>query len=262
MRAQEKSNLVRSGIFVAFCTLVAMVIIIFLGRESSLFSRMYNLKVETNDAKNLRSGAQVKLKGIKIGKVGEIDFKNINTVVINLEVDTKYQEIIRKDTKASIQTQGMLGDKYVELFGGTADAPSTEDEDILQIEDKLALNKIISKGDNILELSTSVLTKVDGILSQFNEEGRIGLALDSVAASAERVDKILAEVDGKKLGRMINNLDKAGMQINNGPGTLYSLLYDQSAYEELRTLLGGAQRNKILKYFIRESIKNSEQVKN
>lgn len=261
MREHEKQNLTRSGMFIFIASIVAMIIIIFLGKESSLFSRMYNLKIQTDDAKNLRPGAKVKLKGIKIGKVGDITFKDIDTVEINLSVDAKFQEIIRKNTKASIQTQGMLGDKYVELFGGTADSPATENNSILTIEDKLALDKIVSKGDNILELSTSVLQKVDFFLDQVNNENNISKTLAAITHSTEKLDSILTKVDGDKLARMINNLDRVGTRINKGPGTLYSLLYDQSAYEELRTLLGGAQRNKILKYFIRESIKNTEQVK-
>ena len=54
------------------------------------------------------------------------------------------------------------------------------------------------------------------------------------------------------------NMSKLTKQIEEGPGTLHALIYDQSLHEDLRTLVGGANRNKVLKYFIRESIKKGE----
>ena len=50
-------------------------------------------------------------------------------------------------------------------------------------------------------------------------------------------------------------------RIENGPGTMNSMIYDDGLHDDLRSLLGGASRNKIIKYFIRESIKGSERKK-
>lgn len=260
MRAHERTNLIKSGMFVAMASIVSMVIIITLGKESSMFSKMLEIKIKAQDAKNLRPGAKVKLKGIKIGKVSNITFEDIENIVINLEVEKSYRDIIRTNTKASIQTQGMLGDKYLELYGGSVENPPVKQGDFLELKEQLELNKFISKGDNILELSMSVLGKIDLFLDQVNGDQNVSKTLASVTSSTEKLEKILDQIEGKKVNRIIQNFDQMGTRINSGPGTLYSLLYDQSAYEELRTLLGGAQRNKLLKYFIRESIKDTEKV--
>ena len=61
------------------------------------------------------------------------------------------------------------------------------------------------------------------------------------------------------LSESSTSLTKILKRIDKGPGTLNSLIYDDSVHDDLRALLGGAQRNKAINYFIRESIKNSEQ---
>jgi hypothetical protein len=53
------------------------------------------------------------------------------------------------------------------------------------------------------------------------------------------------------MNRILNRVEK-------GPGTINSLIYDENVHDDLRALLGGAQRNKTIRYFIRESIKKSE----
>ena len=59
----------------------------------------------------------------------------------------------------------------------------------------------------------------------------------------------------------MQRLDRILGRVENGPGTANSLIYDDVLHDDLKALLGGAQRNKVLKYFIRESIKNSEKKK-
>jgi phospholipid/cholesterol/gamma-HCH transport system substrate-binding protein len=61
-----------------------------------------------------------------------------------------------------------------------------------------------------------------------------------------------------KLEKTATSAEKIMARIEKGPGTLNSMIYDNALHEDLRALLGGASRNKVIKYFIRESIKKSE----
>jgi len=93
-----------------------------------------------------------------------------------------------------------------------------------------------------MDKSTAHLSKI------FNRENR------------DHINTILREmsVTSKALSKTSEDLAMISSQANKGPGTLHSLLYDNAVYEDLQTLFGGAKRNKVLKYFIRESIKKSE----
>jgi hypothetical protein len=75
----------------------------------------------------------------------------------------------------------------------------------------------------------------------------------------------MSSLNDKNLTQSIANfrqssesMSKITKQIVDGPGSLHAIIYDQGLHEDLRTLVGGANRSKVLKYFIRESIKKGE----
>ena len=99
--------------------------------------------------------------------------------------------------------------------------------------------------------------------------------VNSLSKASLNVEKITQELREAQLGQTVKNvnlsmakLEKASgsierimTRIEKGPGTMNSLIYDESVHDSLRALLGGASRNKVIKYFIRESIKDSERKK-
>ena len=60
-----------------------------------------------------------------------------------------------------------------------------------------------------------------------------------------------------QLNHTLTRFNKISTRIEDGPGTLHDLIYDQAISDDIKSLTGGANRSKVLKYFIRESIKNN-----
>ena len=58
----------------------------------------------------------------------------------------------------------------------------------------------------------------------------------------------------------MTSLKKTSAALENGEGTLGLLAHDPALYEDLRALVGGAQRNKLLRAYIRRTIEKGEQV--
>jgi phospholipid/cholesterol/gamma-HCH transport system substrate-binding protein len=88
------------------------------------------LKAEFQNVAGLNNGAAVRIGGIHQGTVKEIDLPSQPdgkvTVVMNVKSETR--NIIKKDSRASIKTEGLLGDKYVEIsFGSPKADPIGED---------------------------------------------------------------------------------------------------------------------------------------
>ncbi|MFP5387639.1 MAG: hypothetical protein ACLGHN_16305, partial [Bacteriovoracia bacterium] len=90
----------------------------------------------------------------------------------------------------------------------------------------------------------------------------------SINRAGANLEKVSSELREAQVGMMVKNVNKASAsmdrilkRIEQGPGTAHSLIYEDTVHDDLRALLGGAQRNKVIKYFIRESIKKSEERK-
>lgn len=273
MRPHEKKNLMKAGVFTVVLLGLFMVFIITLGSENSLFERSIRVKTKALNAENLKIGAMVQLKGLKVGAVEKVQFIKVNELELTLRVAAEHQPWIKTDAMIAVKTAGVLGDKFVEIVGGTDEAQSIADGGFIQMEKSMDIKELMVKGGNLVTSSEQLMLKLNEVLMNIDYGKSMGESLRSLETATKHLNQILIHVDGKKLSTSISQLDAltrdlgtvgANMmsitkRIQTGPGTLHSLIYDDSAHEDLRVLLGGAQRNQVLKFFIRESIKKAEE---
>lgn len=265
IKPTDKKNYLISGIFISILIFIGSVTIFMLNKENPLFSRRIYIKTEVANAQNLKEGAALQLRGIKIGNVTSIQFKDVNTLVITLGVNSSYKEWVKKDATMSFKTQGVLGDKFLEINGGTDTSPAVKDGDFLVTNDGNLFDHIITKSEDLMVVAGNILTKFDKILSSV-ENNRLEKILVNLENLSANTNKVMSTLNDKNITQSVTNfklssesMTKITKQIEDGPGTLHALIYDQGLHEDLRSLVGGANRNKVLKYFIRESIKKGDQ---
>lgn len=265
IKPNDKKNYLISGIFISILLSVSMVTIFMLNKENAIFGRKIYITTEVKSAQNLKSGAAVQLKGMKVGSVSSIKFKNVDTLIITLGLESDYSEWVKKDATMSFKTQGVLGDKFLEITGGTDAAPSVVDGDILPTSETNQFDHIITKSEDLMVAAGSILLKADKIISSI-ENNRLEKILVNLENLTANTNKVMSNLNDKNITQSVANfkqssesMSKITKQIETGPGTLHALIYDQGLHEDLRSLVGGANRNKVLKYFIRESIKKGDQ---
>lgn len=259
MRAKEKTNLVKVGFFLTGLLAVVMVFIVSMGKESSLFESKAVITARVKNADKLKSGAVVELKGLRIGFVDDITIISDDTVEITLSVRGDDVKWIKKDSLVSISNAGLVGDKYLEITPGTPEAPSFNPEkDVLTGEESMDFKAMAAKGTEIANSTERIMQKIDLLLEQIDAK-KINLAVDGFAKTATHMAPAVEKMD-KAMGRLgsgLDRLDQILARVQNGPGSAHGLIYDDGVHEDLRKLLGGAERNTVIKYFIRESIKKA-----
>jgi outer membrane protein OmpA-like peptidoglycan-associated protein len=126
----------RVGVFVVLALLFLSIGIFLIGDKDFMFSPTYRLKADFENVGGLNNGADVRVGGIHQGTVKEIDLPSQPdgkvTVVMNLRSPTR--NIIKKDSRASIKTEGLLGDKYVEISFGSSKAEAVGSNDTIASE--------------------------------------------------------------------------------------------------------------------------------
>jgi outer membrane protein OmpA-like peptidoglycan-associated protein len=130
------STAFRVGIFVVLALLFLSIGIFLIGDKDFLFSSTYRLKADFQNVGGLNNGADVRVGGIHQGTVKEIDLPSQPdgkvTVIMNLRSQTR--NIIKKDSRASIKTEGLLGDKYIEISFGSGKAQAVGNNDTIASE--------------------------------------------------------------------------------------------------------------------------------
>jgi outer membrane protein OmpA-like peptidoglycan-associated protein len=130
------STAFRVGVLVVMALLFLSIGIFLIGNKDFLFSSTYRLTADFQNVDGLNNGAAVRIGGIHQGTVKEIDLPSQPdgkiTVVMNLKSATR--NIIKKDSRASIKTEGLLGDKYVEISFGSPKAEAVANDGTIPSE--------------------------------------------------------------------------------------------------------------------------------
>lgn len=273
VRKKDKENIIKVGAFVTLLTIVLMIMIISIGKENSLFNPKVEIRARVPNVSNLKEGSYVELKGIRIGTVIGIKIISDEEVEIQMSVLQDEAKWIKQDSRVSISTAGLVGDKYVEVYKGTKESPSFNPEkDVLYSEASVGFTEIMNKGDSIAKITERILVKLDAVMTKIDDGQMLVSTFTNLNRAASNMESVTAELKKAQMGQMVSNvnasmanmsratasIDRVLTRVEKGPGTMNSLIYDDSLHDDLRALLGGAQRNKVIKYYIRESIKNSE----
>jgi len=126
----------RVGLLIFVALVILSIGVFLIGNQSLMFSRTYILKSNFQNVQGLNNGAEIRIGGIHEGTVKEIQLPaqpgGQMTVVMNLRNPTR--GVIKKDSVASIKTEGILGDKYVEISFGSSKSEPVNDGETIQSE--------------------------------------------------------------------------------------------------------------------------------
>lgn len=231
----KRSTIIDVGVFVTVGLALALTAVFFIGREKSFFERRYTLIAPFKGISGLRMGAVVQLAGINVGYVDGVRFGKAgdqNRIDVILKVSKTYQDHIRKDSVASIQTQGLLGDKFILISSGSIGMPPLADGEIMATEEGGGFGALADTGKKTLE-------DIRLVAKDFQQ------TLETV-----KLDKD----DKENIKKFLANLNAISGKIKNGEGTIGALIMDPSLYFDMRALMGHANRNKLLKNLIRATV--------
>ncbi|HSE83699.1 MAG TPA: MlaD family protein [Thermodesulfobacteriota bacterium] len=250
MASQRGLNL-KVGLFVLITLVSLMVIVFFMSGQSGFFKENYTVETSFNNVAGLAEGASVRLSGMRIGSVERIHFPeqaDEDFIVVRMEVNEEGIERIGPDSVAAIRTEGLLGDKYIEIRGGATRLPKEQIPDVLRINSYTPpeLDKLLGQSEELVDNVISISESLDKIVKAFGREENIENISRTLASIRRTVEAIETEqgvlhtmIYGRKtekgfdkntldrLDETINQLNALLKEIRTGEGVLNALLYDQ-----------------------------------
>src|ERR1051326_1761135 len=156
------SRTFRLGLFIVGTLMVLAIGVFLIGDKQFLFHSTYPLKAAFTTVAGLNGGAEVHVGGIHKGTVRQIQLPTQPnekvTVVMDLERSTR--DIIKKDSLASIETEGLLGNKYVAISFGSKDAQKVSNNDTIGSVTPLDIQDLIKKTNQILDTTQQTMNNV------------------------------------------------------------------------------------------------------
>jgi phospholipid/cholesterol/gamma-HCH transport system substrate-binding protein len=259
----QKGIEIRVGLFVVSGMILIMLAVILLGGGTSLFSRTINYSSHFENAEGLIPGAKVILSGINVGSVDKVEFdKDLGNVKVTLSVSKNVKDWIREDTTAEIATQGVLGDKYITLKAGSPNKPLLEINSDIFSKPTKDISQFINKGDQLLITLNRIASNLDRIFSAFETDNRSEQFFKNMTSTSKNLsittEKIGQELNNIRLKSSVAHLDQILEKLDSGTGTIGALINDPSLYDEIKSLLGGANRSRIIRNLVRQTLKSSQ----
>jgi len=162
------SRTFRLGIFIVATLLILFAGVFLIGKERFLFQRTYRLEAEFKNVAGLNNGADVRVGGIHLGTVKQISLPagpaGKLTVVMDMANSTK--NIIRQDSVATIKTEGLLGNKYVEISFGSEAAPEIENGNAIKGEIPVDFSDAALAATNQAKAAATAFTEDANALKQ------------------------------------------------------------------------------------------------
>ncbi len=190
------SRAARLGAFIVATLAILAAGIFIIGDRQYLFSDTYQLKAQFSTVVGLDAGAEVRVGGVHTGSVRQIDLptKPTDKITVLMDLQRSTHDIIKNDSVAAIQTEGLLGNEYVSISFGSAQGLDVKNGDTIPSVPPLVIADLIAKTNGILDSSKG--------------------AIDNVSAATA-------------------NLKDISAKINSGQGTIGALVNDREMYTQL-----------------------------
>ncbi|HEU4368673.1 MAG TPA: MlaD family protein [Methylomirabilota bacterium] len=209
----ERRQKLRVGVFVLIGLAAFLGMVYALGARARLFEPRFTLSAEFTEVGGLVEGATVRLAGVQIGRVSGVHLppQPGGKVRVEMSIARRFGDRIRKDSVARIETQGLLGDKIIEITVGTAAAPPVKPNDLLASTDPFDIGRVMNQSAQVVK-SVGVLAESLGETAQALNQSRL---IEEASATVQSARKITDQV-----GRIVGEVER-------GKGWAHALIYEE-----------------------------------
>lgn len=254
------------GLIVLIASVVLVTLLFLMTSSAGLGILSHKLTITTyfENSAGLKPGAAVNLQGVTIGTVKTVTViaspeRKLTPVRVVMKLNEKYADELKKDSKASLTTIGVLGDTVVDINSQFAVGPPLQDGDELKTLETPSLTDVVKASQGTIESLNVILAKMNTIVDNLQSgKGSIGQLINNpdlynkLNGTVDELHKLTVNLNKGKgtIGKLVNDdslynrlnettakLDNIASELDSGKGTAGKLLKDSSLYDNLNSTL-------------------------
>ena len=212
-----------------------------IGDRRMLFTDTFRVHAEFRQVAALDTGAKVRVAGVDAGEVEEIRVPAgpSGRFRVRMRVRSDLRPLIRVDSIALIQNDGLVGNKFVQIQTGSDAAPAVADNGTIQSREPFDLADLMVAMSDTLATVNTMLVQVRSGVDQ---------ALGAVTATASDAQKLMRDM-GREVRTILASADTVGKDlkiiignVRDGRGSLGKLLSDAALYASVKSVAGDAEK--------------------
>jgi len=161
------SKTFRLGLFIVATLAILAAGIFLIGSKQLLFKSTVRVNAQFQNVAGLTDGAEVRVGGLHQGTVRHVDLPNNpnGKMIVAMDLESPTRGLIKRDSVAAIKSEGLIGDKYVEVSFGSEGADKLKDGDTIGSEAPVDISNLVKKTEQILDSADDAIQNLNATAS-------------------------------------------------------------------------------------------------
>jgi len=228
----NRTQNIKLGIFVIVSLLIFITGIYYLGKQQNLFQKVTKIYAYFDDIKGLKEGNTILFSGIHAGTVSDLSIVNDSTIKVEMLINDKVTPFIKKDSKVEITNEGVIGNKIINIYPGSANFENVKEGDFLPVKQTLNVEDVMKEAMEIVRKAKTLSEGLNQITAHvLNGDGMLGTILHNEQVKQDFIRSV-NQMDSAS--RTINQLAN---KLNNGKGDMAKLINQDNITTGIDTLM-------------------------
>lgn len=232
----ETGYKLKLGMFVSIGLLLFVITIYYVGKQKNLFVSTITVKSVFRTVSGLNTGNNVRFSGINIGTIEEIELQNDTSVVVTMVIKKSMQPFIKSDASAGIGSDGLMGDKLMTIYPGTAQSKPVTNHAFIVSRKPIDMEDVMSSVKQSVD-NAGIITNQLALFSykMNNGTGALSKLISDEEFSVSLKNTLL------NLQTSSGEFAKFTYNMNNGKGALAKLMTDDKFGKTLDSTMANLQ---------------------
>src|ERR1700733_9085712 len=213
-----KNHNVIVGIFVTAAIVLFGACLFLIGNQHKAFNRHVVFYTNLQNVDGIPKGAKVRVDGMDAGEVENVEIpgRPAQKFRLKMKVEDRLHGLIREDSLVTVESEGLVGDKFLLIHAGTDGAPEAPAESTLASKEPFEITKMLEQAQGLMNQAGTTITALQGTMKDVS--GRLDTTLDTATGT-------------------IRNVNGVVLDVRNGKGTAGLLLEDKATATDVRQSL-------------------------
>lgn len=235
---KEGSRNIRLGVFVLIGTLLLVLALYFIGSKQNLFGSTFTIQAKFYNVNGLMRGNNVRFAGIDVGTVESVEILNDTAVNVTMVIEKDVQKFIRKNAVVSVGTDGLMGNKLININSSKENSEPVEQGDELKTMKPIEMDEMIRTLNMTNENVKVITSNLRNITDKINSKNSLwSLLMDTVIAENVKTSVVNIKLISNKSLSITGDLKSITQGIKDGKGSLGALITDTTLSSNIKQII-------------------------